>query len=57
MIGLSKEIDGTEAPAEDGPDLGGVTCLLPMPGIVAELEIDAVPESLLRGVRQNKKRS
>jgi len=54
---VEEKIDGTETPAEDGPDLQGVARLLPMPGIIAQLEIHAVPEGPFRGVRRNEQRA
>jgi len=51
---VEEKIDGTETPAEDGPDLQGVARLQPMAGIIAQLEIHAVPEGPFRGVRRNK---
>src|SRR5882762_3726092 len=45
--GIENQIESAEVSADDGTDLGGVGSFVPMSGIEAEFEIDAVEELAL----------
>src|SRR6185437_4593520 len=52
--GVEDEIPGVIVNANDRPDFGGVAARIPVLGVVAELEVHAVEEPALVGIRRDK---
>ena len=48
---IDDHLERTQMPADDGADLLCVAVLIPVSGVVTELEVDAVKETLIGGIR------